>query len=346
MLLAHQQRDQISELKCQVREQPAVVAQPDHGTHQPGAGRKIRRRRGRHAHLPPHVPLEPRVAARGDYAFFPGSREQRVRHGEELDNVAEARERAAARASQVLGIVPKETRRSCASARRWEAPRVLGQRPGKIWWSGGGSNSRPSHCERDALPAELPPRRAGILPYYDLPMQIAPPFGYSEIVPFLKNQKVRLPAAGELPRFVQQGNAIPVSLTEFRAAAHEYPIVFASGDGGKTFASVAVLGMAAGENLYVSEGAWARDKYLPAYARRYPFCMARVTLNKVAQKDRLICVEKAFVGEGGEALFDAEGKPQERWKAIERLLTEYEADLERSREMCAILADHGLLEPF
>jgi hypothetical protein len=27
----------------------------------------------------------------------------------------------------------------------------------KFWWRGGGSNSRPSHCERDALPAELPP---------------------------------------------------------------------------------------------------------------------------------------------------------------------------------------------
>src|SRR3569623_2854965 len=27
-----------------------------------------------------------------------------------------------------------------------------------LWWSGGGSNSRPSHCERDALPAELPPQ--------------------------------------------------------------------------------------------------------------------------------------------------------------------------------------------
>jgi hypothetical protein len=25
------------------------------------------------------------------------------------------------------------------------------------WWSGGGSNSRPLHCERSALPAELPP---------------------------------------------------------------------------------------------------------------------------------------------------------------------------------------------
>src|SRR5258706_1294899 len=29
-----------------------------------------------------------------------------------------------------------------------------------FWWSGGGSNSRPSHCERDALPAELPPQRS------------------------------------------------------------------------------------------------------------------------------------------------------------------------------------------
>ena len=28
------------------------------------------------------------------------------------------------------------------------------------WWRGGGSNSRPSHCERDDLPAELPPHCA------------------------------------------------------------------------------------------------------------------------------------------------------------------------------------------
>ena len=29
------------------------------------------------------------------------------------------------------------------------------------WWSGGESNSRPSHCERDALPTELPPHAEG-----------------------------------------------------------------------------------------------------------------------------------------------------------------------------------------
>ena len=34
------------------------------------------------------------------------------------------------------------------------------------WWSGRGSNPRPSHCERDALPTELPPHtRRAILEY-------------------------------------------------------------------------------------------------------------------------------------------------------------------------------------
>ena len=35
---------------------------------------------------------------------------------------------------------------------------------GVHWWSRGGSNSRPSHCERDALPAELRPLRKPAVP--------------------------------------------------------------------------------------------------------------------------------------------------------------------------------------
>jgi hypothetical protein len=45
-------------------------------------------------------------------------------------------------------------------------------------------------------------------------------------------------------------------------------------------------------------------------------------------------------------MFGANGQPSPKWSEIERLLSEYEADLERGREMCAILADYGLLEPF
>jgi hypothetical protein len=177
-------------------------------------------------------------------------------------------------------------------------------------------------------------------------MQISPPFGYREVVPFLKTQKVRLLAPGEVPEFVQRGNAVPISHTEFQPIARHYPIVFTSADDSKTYAAVAVLGLAAGENLFYGDGRWASGAYIPAYARRFPFCMARVNLNKVEQKDRLICVEKSWLDdERGEAMFDA-GQPTEKWKGVERLLSEYEADLERAREMCALLSDYGLLEPF
>ena len=176
---------------------------------------------------------------------------------------------------------------------------------------------------------------------------IAPPFGYKEVVPLLKTHRLVLPAAGETPEFMRRGNAVPISHAEFQVAAREYPIVFTTGDAGKTFAAVAVLGIAAGENLFFADGAWALGVYVPAYSRRYPFCMARVTVSNTEQQNRLICVEKSHLDESaGEALFDANGAPSDKWKEIERLLTEYEADLERSREMCGILADYRLLEPF
>jgi hypothetical protein len=176
-------------------------------------------------------------------------------------------------------------------------------------------------------------------------MDIAPPFGYREVVPFLKTHKVRLLAPAEVPAFARQANAIPISYTEFQAVCRDYPIVFSSDDAKTAFAPVAVTGLSAGENLFSVEGQWAPGVYVPAYVRRYPFCMAKVNVNNVEQKDRLICIEKAHLDDDGEALFDA-GAPTRKWQDLERLLGEYEKDLERSREMCALLADYGLLEPF
>jgi hypothetical protein len=177
-------------------------------------------------------------------------------------------------------------------------------------------------------------------------MDISPPFGYKEIVPLLKTHKVRLLNPGEVPPFVRALNAIPISYSEFARVTLDYPIVFTSGDKGQTFAPVAVLGMTGGENLFVNKGAWVEKTYVPAYVRRFPFCMARVTLDSVEQQDRLICVEKEFAGDTGEAMFDDKGQPLQKWKDIEKLLSEYETDLERSREMCGILSDYSLLEPF
>ncbi len=178
-------------------------------------------------------------------------------------------------------------------------------------------------------------------------MDITPPFGYKDIVPLNRTQKVRLLKQGEIPEFARGLNSIPISYTEFALVAREYPIVFTAVTGSQVFAPVAVLGMTAGENLYNNGGTWASNVYVPAYARRFPFCMTRVTLDKVEQQNRLICVEKTYLDEKtGEAMFDAKGQPNAKWQEIERLLTEYEVDLERSREMCGILADYGLLEPF
>lgn len=153
--------------------------------------------------------------------------------------------------------------------------------------------------------------------------------------------------SGEAPPFARTLNAIPISYTEFAPAARDYPIVFTSADGGKTYAPVAVLGVGAAENLFCAQDAWALEVYVPAYARRYPFCMARVRRQDVEQQDRLICVEKSYIDEtGGEPLFDEQGEPLAKWRDLQRLLVEYEADLERGRELCSILADYGLLQPF
>jgi hypothetical protein len=178
-------------------------------------------------------------------------------------------------------------------------------------------------------------------------MQINPPFGYTELVPLRKNHRVRLSRAGEVPEFARTLNAIPVSFTEFAPASHDYPVVFTTGDGGKTYAPVAVLGLKAGENLFCAGTEWAPGVYVPAYARRHPFCMARVRLQDVEQQDRLICVEKAHLDDAaGEPLFDEQGEPLSKWRDLQRLLVEFEADLERGRELCAILADYALLQPF
>ena len=155
-------------------------------------------------------------------------------------------------------------------------------------------------------------------------MQISPPFGYKQVVPFQKTHKVRLLAPGEAPQFVREGAAVPISHSEFVPAGRHYPIVFI-GDG-RNFNAVAVVGMSTKENLFISDGKWTSEAYMPAYARRYPFCMAKVNVNRVEQKNRLICIEQSAIDEKGEAMFDAKGQPTDKWQALEKLLSEYEAD--------------------
>ena len=178
-------------------------------------------------------------------------------------------------------------------------------------------------------------------------MDIRPPYGYQEVVPLTKQHRVVLPESRKLPLVFRTLTAVPLSFTEFSTACRDLPIAFVSGDSGSSFVPMVVLGLENQQNLFVTrDNAWEDSVYLPAYVRRYPFCMTRVTVDGQEQAERVACVEKRAISDKGEALFDNQGEPLPAWQERQKLLFEYEADLLRSEEMCKSLAELELLEPF
>lgn len=178
-------------------------------------------------------------------------------------------------------------------------------------------------------------------------IEIKPPFGFSELVPLLKEHKV-VPSEGKVPSILQTTNAIPLSISEMPKASRDYPVVFASADGGNSFGVVALLGLRDNENLFISpQGTWRDDAYIPAYLRRYPFCMATVVRNGQMQEERVVCVERSMLDDkSGLPLEKQDGQMLSWWSERLHLLQEYEADLLRTQQMCDALKKFGLLRPF
>ena len=75
---------------------------------------------------------------------------------------------------------------------------------------------------------------------------------------------------------IGKSHAIPLSVDEFGLAQRHYPIVFSVGDNP---VPVALMGLNEGVNTFLDEDGRARDAsvYTPAYIRRYPFLLARIT---------------------------------------------------------------------
>jgi hypothetical protein len=71
--------------------------------------------------------------------------------------------------------------------------------------------------------------------------------------------------------FAQDAYLAPVLASEFSQASRSYPVVFA----GDAAQPIAVLGIER-RNLFVSEGRWQPDTYVPAFVRRYPFAFMAV----------------------------------------------------------------------
>ena len=177
--------------------------------------------------------------------------------------------------------------------------------------------------------------------------KIIPPFGYGEIVPLQKTHRVLLPKPGATPEFCRSSNALALSIAEFSTAARDYPIVFASADAGRTYSPVVVLGLADAQNLFVdASGAWDAAAYLPAFVRRYPFCISELRPRNGEGSEMLVCVDSSSIDRRGTPLFDAAGEPSPQWQTALRLLQEYQNDLEATARMCAVFGNLDLLSPF
>lgn len=100
-----------------------------------------------------------------------------------------------------------------------------------------------------------------------------------------KHEKFGVSQIAKPFEFMSDQHFLPITAPEFGAAAASFPVIFAGEDRNP----LAVMGIRTGENLFVEDGVFAQDFYMPAFARRYPFVLAGDQAN-----DRfVVCVDES-----------------------------------------------------
>lgn len=135
-------------------------------------------------------------------------------------------------------------------------------------------------------------------------------------------------------------HAVPLTVDEFALAQRFYPIVFAAGPDP---VPLALMGLNEGINVFVDEeGKFRPDTYVPAYMRRYPFMLARLTPEAT---ELSLCFDESSglvkAGEG-DRLFDGD-QPSEVTKNILGFCEQFEQSVARTRGFMAELAKLELL---
>lgn len=177
---------------------------------------------------------------------------------------------------------------------------------------------------------------------------IAPP-GYGRVVPLDKQRHAGLRVRGaDDYAWCARLNAVFINAAEFGKAAPDFPIAFARDPQSGEFMPMAVLGLRDGQNLFVDrEGRWRKPAYVPAYFRRYPFCIAEVPMPRGEAPQRMVCVqEDRLAADTGLPLFDAHGQPTASWAPVLALLEAIENARQQTRVLCRRLEALQLLTPF
>lgn len=130
--------------------------------------------------------------------------------------------------------------------------------------------------------------------------------------------------------FIGSTHAIPLTVDEFVDAQRNLPIVFTSGENSLP---IALLGLNEGVNTFVDDKGKMIDQfYLPAYARRYPFMLARL---RPDSEEMSLCFdpEAGIVGDfaEGNALFSDDGKPSEYTNGVLEFCQRFEESGQRTK---------------
>jgi hypothetical protein len=136
-------------------------------------------------------------------------------------------------------------------------------------------------------------------------------------------------------------HAVPLTAEEFPLAQRHFPIIFSSGDDP---VPLALFGMNEGVNVFVDEeGELTSPVYIPAYARRYPFMLAKL---REDSEELSLCFDptSGLVGEfdEGQALFEGED-PSESTKATLQFCEQFEIAGQKTAAFMAELKKHDLL---
>ncbi len=183
-----------------------------------------------------------------------------------------------------------------------------------------------------------------------LSLKLHSPRGYGPVVPLEPKRHAGMGLRPGLDhRWAAGLNALPISASEFFKAGLDYPIGFVRKDREGEFLPVIATGLRDGQNLYVRpDGNWRSQTYVPAYVRRYPFCIAPVPGKEKGSTARpLVCVqEDQLEADSTRPLFDRNGLPTPAWKPLSELLETVEGAHQQTRVLCRRLEALGLLVPF
>jgi hypothetical protein len=131
---------------------------------------------------------------------------------------------------------------------------------------------------------------------------------------------------------------------EFARAASLYPVVFLEDKEQDSFRPVVLMGMDAGENLFVgADGKW-QASYVPAIIRRYPFALA-----SAGEEGKFtVCIDEGsdlISDTEGLPLFNEQGEPAEALENVKRYLGELQQMDAFTNEFCKYMVAHNMLTP-